>query len=117
MPLVLTDASAVSCDHPPSGGGALTLEPAALGAFSVEGNTVLSGSLGATVIKPGCGQSPPSSSTTPCLQTLSQTSGTSTVLKVEGKAVLLETAKGDTNGKPDAKWSVKNAGQTLLKAD
>jgi hypothetical protein len=117
VPLVLTESSAVSCDHPPSGGGALTLEAAAVGVLSVEGNTVLSGSLSAAVIKPGCGQSPPSSSTTPCLQVQSQSGGTSTVLKVDGRAVLLKTAKGDTNGKPDTNWSVKDAGQTLLRAD
>jgi hypothetical protein len=117
MPLVLTLASAVSCDHPPTGGGALTLAPAALGVLSVDGDVVLSGSLAPTAIGAGCGQTPPSSSTTPCLLTSSQSGGTSSVLKVDGKPVLLATAKGETNGKPDSKWSVKDAGHNLLQAD
>lgn len=116
MALVLTDGSDVSCDHPPSGGGALTLTVAAVGPLTVDGATVLSGSLAPTAVGGGCSQ-PVSQSSAPCLATVSQTAGTSTVLSVNGRPVLLDDAAGQTNGKPDSAWSAKAARQNVLRAE
>jgi hypothetical protein len=117
MPFVLTESSNVSCDHPPTGGGPLTLTVAAVGPLKVGGATVLSGSLSPTDIGFGC-STPASQNTTPCKATKSQSGGASTVLKVLGRPVLLDTASGETAGLPSPgnTWSVKDAKQTVLKA-
>lgn len=117
MAFVLTESSSISCDHPPTGGGPLKLALAAIGPLKVGGATVLSESLVPAVIDPGC-QTPPGQGTAPCLATKSQSGGTSTVLKVLGRPVLLHTAKGETTGQPSPgnTWSVKDANQTVLKA-
>ena len=118
MPFVLTESSSISCDHPPTGGGPLSTTAAAVGPLKVEGTTVLSGSLAPTTIDPGC-LTPASQSSAPCAGTTSQSGGTSTVLKVNGTPVLLDTASGETSGKPEPgnTWSVKDAKQTVLKAE
>jgi hypothetical protein len=118
MRFVLTESSSISCDHPPTGGGPLVTTAAAVGPLKVAGATVLCGSLAPTTIDPGCSIQP-SQSTAPCIATTSQSGGTSAVLKVAGQAVLLETAGGETAGKPSPgnTWSVKDANQTILKAE
>lgn len=116
MAAVLTTASTVSCDHPPTGGGPLVLTPAAVGPLTVKGATVLSGSLAPTSVGPGCKQ-PAGQGTKPCTNVDGQTGGRSSVLKVLGRPVLLDTVRGTTDGLPDKNWSVKSAEQTLLKAD
>jgi hypothetical protein len=115
MPLVLTESSVVRCDHPPTGGGALEL--AGAGPLSVNGAKVLSGSIAPASIGSGCTQTPPSQTTTPCLVASSQDDGRSSVLKVDGVPVVVDTATGKTNGKPGSTWSVKDATQRVLKAE
>jgi hypothetical protein len=115
VPLVVTASSVVSCDHPPTGGGALTL--GGVGPLSVNGVNVLSGSLASAAIGSGCSQTPPSQTTAPCLASSSQDDGTSNVLKIDGVPVILDTATGKTNGKPGNTWSVKDAKQSVLKAE
>jgi hypothetical protein len=116
MPLVLTTDSVVSCDHPPTGGGPLSLTPAAVGPLKVGGATVLSGSLAPTSVGAGCTQ-PTGQGSQTCTKVLDQSAGQSTVLRVLGRPVLLYSAHGHTDGLPDSNWSVKSAQQTLLKAD
>jgi hypothetical protein len=99
MPLVLTESSSISCDHPPAGGGPLTTAAVSVGPLKVEGATVLSGSVSPTVIGSGCA-TPASQNTAPCLATTSQSGGTSSVLKVNGTPVLLDSVSGETNGQP-----------------
>jgi hypothetical protein len=118
MPFVLTESSKISCDHPPTGGGAVTPTAAAVGPLKVDGATVLSGSLAPTGIGDGC-VTPVGQGTAPCKATTTQSGGTSTVLTVEGRPVLLHTASGETGGLPSPgnTWSVKDPMQTVLKAD
>jgi hypothetical protein len=116
MPYVLTTGSSVSCDHPPTGGGALTLAVAATGVLKVEGRTVPSGTLAGATIASGCAQRGPNEN--PCLTASTQSPGSmSQVLRVDGLPVLLETASGSTPGVPGNTWSAKAAGQSVLKAD
>jgi hypothetical protein len=111
VPLVLTDASSVQCLH----AGALALAGAATGVLTVDGKTALSGSLADATIA-ACKQTAPN--TVQCQTASSQNAGgTSHVLKVEGVPVLLESASGITSGSPGNTWSVKDAAQTLLKAE
>ncbi len=49
-------------------------------------------------------------------KTLALASGAATKLTVSNKPVLLDTAKGATDGMPVGPWSVKSAGQTKLDA-
>jgi hypothetical protein len=114
MALVLTTASTVSCDHAP--GGPLGLEAAAASVLTVGGVSVLAGSLGSATIDPGCSQ-PVSNTTAPCAAATSQIGGTSQVLTVAGTPVLLADASGTTDSKPPGTWSVKDAAQSVLKAD
>jgi hypothetical protein len=54
----------------------------------------------------------------PCKIQLAATEGLSTTLKVGGKAVLLDSAKGATftTAGPGTTWSVKDAGQSVMDA-
>jgi hypothetical protein len=118
MPAVITDASTVSCDHPPTppGGGAVALASAARGVLTVEGQAVLGGTLAnAPIDSGGCGLA--SAGSTPCTLVTAQNPGsTSRVLKLGGAPVLLATASGPATGSAGATWSVKDAGQTILRA-
>src|SRR3954447_24497501 len=117
MPPVVTQASTVSCDHPPAppGGGQVALVSATRGVLSVQGRTVLSGTLANAPIGPGCALA--STSSPPCTQVTAQNpGGTSAVLKVDGEPVVLATASGQASGSPGATWSVKDARQTILRA-
>ena len=117
MPAVITDASTVSCDHPPTppGGGAVAVASAARGVLTVEGQAVLGGTLANAPIASGCALA--SAGSAPCTLVSAQNPGsTSRVLKVGGTPVLLATASGPATGSPGATWSVKDAGQTILRA-
>jgi len=116
MPPVLTDASTVSCDHPPTppGGGEVALASAARGVLTVDGRAVLGGTLANAPIGAGCALA---ANNQACTQVTSQNPGsTSTVLKVDGTPVLLATASGQAKVAAGATWSVKDAGQTILRA-
>ncbi len=111
MPLVITEASSVQCLH----AGAVALTGAATGVLTVNGKTVLAGSLSGASIG-GCGQTGPN--TSQCETASSQNpGGTAQVLKVETVPVLLESARGLTSGFPGNAWSVADPNQTLLKAE
>jgi hypothetical protein len=49
--------------------------------------------------------------------TTPQTTGLSTKLKVNGKAVILKSVQGSTDGQPAATYSASSAGQSKLKAE
>lgn len=114
MARVLTTASSVSCDHPPTGGGIVTLVPAQT-VLKIEGKAVLVADLsGSTINSAGCAQRPPPPSNKPCSCVVAQAAVASGVLKVNGKPVLLDDSSGLTDGKPDQAWSAKDAGQKVL---
>ena len=52
----------------------------------------------------------------PCTTTASMILGTATTMEAGGLAVLLETAKGVTDGSPPGTWSVQDAGQSSVEA-
>lgn len=117
MPKVLTVASTLTCAHQ----GKIALK-ASQQTLKIDGKAVLVlGDLnGATIA--GCLtplSTPPAPTTKPCQTVVSMASGASTNLKVGGKAVLLDTASGMTDGvttPPSNTWSVQAAGQTKLDA-
>lgn len=113
MPLVLTETASVSCAH-----AAPVQLRAGQSKLTVGGARVLvAGDLvGAAVT--GCTNAPTPSGNKPCLATTSAIGGLSTRLRVGGRAVVLETVGGLTDGVlggAPQPWSVKAAGQTKLK--
>jgi hypothetical protein len=112
MGQVLTAAATITCSH----GGTVLVVPSQH-ALTVDGQPVLvDGDLtGATVV--GCTNLPPPQGRVPCSTTTSMTAGAATKLTAGGKAVLLDSATGQTNSTPaPGTWSVSNAGQTKLTA-
>ena len=109
MPAVLTTGSTVQCSHQ----APVTLK-ASKSKLKAAGNPVLVASdlTGATIV--GCPNTGPGLK--PCTTTQSPVAGVATKLSVGGQPVLLETATGATDGNPPATWSVKTAGQSVLKA-
>lgn len=112
MPSVITEQSTIQCL---AGGTVQAI--ASQTKLKVGGAKVLvQGDLdGATIA--GCGISP-SPTTSPCTATITATAGTSTRLKVGGKAVLLDTTLGNATGLAPAPetFSVQSAGQSALTA-
>jgi hypothetical protein len=51
----------------------------------------------------------------PCATTTSMSAGEATAMEIDGKAVLLETATGNTSG--GVPWQVVSPGQTTLETD
>jgi hypothetical protein len=110
MPKVLTVASTLVCAHQ----GTISLSQSQT-LLKVAGKSVLvQGDVDGKSIS-GC-STPTTSSSKPCMTAVSMTLGAATKLKVGGKAVLLETAMGITDGVPPGLWSVQTAGQTKLDA-
>jgi hypothetical protein len=115
MPKVLTTGSTLKCLHQ----GTVQLV-ASQQQLKVDGQAVLvEGDLDGAAIQ-GCvtpnapAATPP---TKPCMTVVSMASGAASKLKVGGKAVLLETAAGMTDGilpAPTNLWNVASAGQTKL---
>lgn len=113
MPLVLTEGASVSCAH-----AAPVQLRAGQAKLTVGGARVLvAGDLvGATVA--GCTNAPTPTGNKPCVTTTNAVGGLSTRLRVGGRAVLLETVGGLTDGVlggAPQPWSVKTAGQAKLK--
>ncbi len=111
MPKVLNKGSAITCLH--QGTVQLTAGQTLL---KVDGQAVLlQGDLeGATIS--GC-TTPASPASKPCTTVVSMSVGAATKLKVGGKAVLLDTAAGTTDGVtpvPTNFWIVQSAKQTKL---
>ena len=117
MPLVLTEKSSLVCANQ----GAVQLA-ATQSKLTVAGAKVLvTGDLTSAPIS-GCmivPVPPPGPVSAKCLAILSVVGGVSAKLKVAGKGVLLETARGTTSGllaNAVQTWSVQSAGQSKLKA-
>ncbi len=111
MPNVLTVGSTVKCVHQ----GTVQLV-ASQSLLKVDGDAILvEGDLNGALIS-GC--TPASQSSKPCTMVTGMTLGLALKLKVGGKAALLETAMGTTDGMPTAPvlWNVQTAGQTKLVA-
>ena len=90
--------------------------PPASSVLHVSGSAVLVDSLKGASIAPGCSQTNTAGGQKPCSTVQSQTAGASTVLFSDGKAVLLDSSAGLTDGKPLNDWAVKSAGQTFFTA-
>ena len=115
MGKVLTTASSVKCIHqgtlvPTTDQSVLKVNGKLVLVEKVQGNFIPPPTLGS------CTQVPPPQSNVPCATIQSQSGGTSNVLKVNGKPVVLDNAVGETNGKPTNNWSVKSADQQVLQA-
>ena len=110
MPKVLTVGSTLVCAHQ----GTITLVQSQ-NLLKVAGQAVLvQGDVDGKPIS-GCA-TPVTPSTKPCLTVVSMIAGAATKLTVGGKAALLETAMGMTDGVPPGPWRVQTAGQTKLDA-
>lgn len=109
MANVLTQTSTLTCAHQ----GNVTAM-ATQSVLKVNGQSVLVTQVQGAIA--GCIQVPPPPSNKPCTSVTSQVGGTSTVLKVNGSPVLLDTSSGLTDGSPTNTWSVQTAGQSLLNA-
>jgi hypothetical protein len=111
---VLTTAATVMCAH----GGRVALS-SVQHTLSVDGKPVLLASdlVGASISNCATLLST-ANSTAPCLHVLSVLAGSSTNLSVGGSPVLLESARGITDGVAGGpgSWSVQSAGQTKLEA-
>jgi hypothetical protein len=105
---VMTTGGTIACAH---GGTATLTSNAKLKVNNVA--VLLEDQVTSWTIAPGCGQT--SGSSIPCASFLSFT-GKAQKLKVGGKAVVLDTFSGTTNGKPDSTTNPANAGQSKLKA-
>jgi hypothetical protein len=122
MEFVITKASSISCNHPPTGGGAVTLD-AGQSMLKVDGELVLAKKLVKSAIASINCKLPIPPNGNKCSLTGKQTAELSKVLKVNGEFVLLESSKGATDGSPTAAppppigWSVKKANQNLLRTD
>lgn len=116
MPKVLTQSSILVCAH--QGQISLTASQQLL---SIAGDAVLvEGDLAGATIAGCTTPSNPTTGTKPCLTVVAMAAGASTNLTVGGKAVLLDTATGTTDGVtavPSNTWSVQSAGQTIVDAD
>src|SRR5260370_39662599 len=115
MPLVITEQSSLACAHQG------TVKPAASQVkLKVAGAAVLvTGDLMGKPISLCTTVPDPNTATVKCLAIASEEGGVASKLKVAGKAVLLETIKGKTNGTVSGTpqtWSVQSAGQSKLKA-
>jgi hypothetical protein len=114
MPNVLTKGSTITCAHK---GTVTPVAIAVTAVLQVAGSSVLVGTLVGSTVGADCIQKPPPDRNVPCTSILGQSAGTSTVLFVGANAVLLEGAKGTTNGSPNNDWSASDAAQSLLTAD
>lgn len=112
MPKVITEGSTIKCPHQ----GTIKFT-ASQQLLKIDGKAVLVVDDISSGTVSGCiNLTNPTSGTVQCQKVLSMTAGAATKLKVDGKPVLLETAKGMTNGLPANIWSVQSAGQTKLDA-
>ncbi len=113
MAFALTQGSTVNCAHQ----GKVALAPSQ-SKLTVGGQSVLVETDVAGKAISGCGL-PTTSTSVTCLTVVSEIpGGTSLRLTVGGKAALIDSANGLTNGSQGgvpATWSVLDAGQTKLK--
>jgi hypothetical protein len=111
MPAVLTMDATITCHQP--GKVSPTSKQTVLTVGGVE--VLVDTLVGASIT--GCAQINANASEVPCATVASQTGQMSTVLKVDGKPVLLHQSSGlSAEGAPDKKWSETDAGQTVLTA-
>jgi hypothetical protein len=116
MPPLITEKSIVKCAH----NGVVTLK-ASQTLLTIDGTAVLveEDLDGATIT--GCTTVTNAvSGTKQCLTVVAMSAGAATTLSVGGKAVLLASATGTTDGVtavPSNFWSVQSAGQTAISAD
>ena len=112
MPQALITSSIIGCNH-----AGLTVPPLVAGqdVLMVNGQPVVApSSLSVTFV--GCTHT--GTNITPCLAIATQTAGNSEVLKINGNPVVLDTAAGTTDSKPDAgSWSVQTVNQDVLQTN
>jgi len=115
MPQVLVDGATVMCSH----SGVMSLSGGNTKLTVSNNGAITAGmeiGIDFTTASPPCqSKNPTTGAPTPCKIAASATAGISTVLMVDGTAVLLDTAGGVTvNATAPGTWSVANAGQTML---
>lgn len=115
MSKVITTSSDARCSHTSSANVTLV---AGQDVLKIDGVFVVAQSLAtAAITSASCQNKPPPQSNIPCAASTAQSGGESTVLKVNGTAVVLETATGKTGSTPPGTWTVQDAAQTVLNAD
>lgn len=119
MGQVLVAGGVLQCSHKGQvtlSGGDSRLTVSGQGAFTFGMEVGLSFAPGSPGVTAPCSFTSPSGSPSPCSATQAAISGTSLLLTVGNKPVLLDSANGlATNpNDPSATWSVSKAGQTLL---
>ena len=108
MPKVLTSGASIACPHQ----GKIAPVPSQT-KFTIGGQPVLVDGDLATAPIAGCTWAPPPQANVPCATVSTVSAGPSTKFKVGTKAVMLDTASGQTSGKVGPfNWSVTSAGQT-----
>jgi hypothetical protein len=110
MPKILNAAALVMCPH----GGKVQVIPSQLTTTAGGSPVLVLGDLDGKPIV-GCTQ-PPSPTTAPCTATTPMLVGASLKVTVGGRAALLDTATGMTNGVPPGPWKVQLPGQAKVDA-
>jgi hypothetical protein len=115
MPLVVVEGGTLKCSHQ-----AQARLPSGDARLAVSGNGAVTLGMEVGIAFPTCPfKDPKSGSPSPCSATMAATAGSSGILAVGNRPVLLDTAGGiATNpSDPSATWSVADAGQQLLSVD
>ena len=111
MATVLTAQASIGCGH----GGSVQLAAGQQKLTAGGAAVLVAGDLtGATVT--GCTQLTTSSGNKQCTSVVSVVGGTAAHLKAGGKAALLDTVSGQTDGVPPGSLTVLSPGQTVLRA-
>jgi hypothetical protein len=106
MGKVLTTDAVIVCTH----GGTIKASSAGQSLLEIDGKPVLVAGDLVNLTVSGC-----PFAQNPCATTTSMTAGEATAMEIDGKAVLLESAKGDTSG--GVPWLVVSPGQSTLETD
>lgn len=110
----LTEDALLRCDH----GGKIAIA-ARQSWVTIERRRVLVATDPQGCSIAGCPNTNPFLALKPCTTTLPVTQGYSTLLRIDGRAVCLDTVTGLTDGTPPGivKYTVKNPAQTLVESD
>lgn len=111
MRTVLNARASIGCGH----GGSVQVS-AGQSTLTASGSAILvAGDLDGRPIS-GCLTKPAPGGIVPCTLVVSVTGGTAETLSVGGRAALLDTVGGQTNGNPPGALAVLLPGQTTLRA-
>ncbi|MFI6712712.1 hypothetical protein ACIBF7_40165 [Nonomuraea sp. NPDC050478] len=111
MPNVLNADASIGCGH----GGTVQLGAGAATLTAGGAKVLAAGDLDGRPIS-GCGTKPAPGGIVPCTAVVSVTGGMAATLSDGGRAALLDTVTGLTNGNPPGTLVVLSPGQTILRA-